>query len=328
MLIEEYKLLDSYEPWPLDIPKEQVLFFDIETTGLSPKHSHLYIIGCGYYKEHHWHIKQWFAENSSEEFLILENFLSYSKAFDMLITYNGSTFDLPYTKEKTKGYLLADILPKTRLDLFQKIKPFQKFFSLQHLHQTDIERFLGLYREDQFSGKELIAVYHNYQKTQSDTLLHPLLLHNKEDLSGMLTCMHMLSYITIFEGKYQYANAAFDSKQCVFSFTLNDKVVRTFTHTCPHGSIHLKNDTFIVTLPIKEYKLKYYFPDYENYVILSREHTVIPKKMAKSTSLSTTNATLDNCYQELMVTDKLIANEKKVIAIVNNYLIWLLRYIK
>lgn len=329
MFIEEYKLLDSYETWPLDASKEQALFFDIETTGLSPKCSHMYIIGCGYYRENHWFIKQWFAENSSEEFLILEEFLTFAKPFDTLITYNGTTFDLPYIKDKISGYLLEDTLPTNTLDLFRIVKPYKKFFSLPSLHQTDVEHFLGLYREDQFSGKELIDVYRNYRKHPTNEALYQLLLHNKEDMSGMFTCMNILSYITIFDGNFQYSKASVESDNCVFTFALNSRVKKPFTHSCPHGSIHVENDTFIVTLPVEEYKLKYYFPDYENYVIMTGEHTIISKKLAKSASLgSTSPASLETCYQELPLSDKLLSNEKKVHALVRNYLTWLLRYVK
>ncbi len=329
MFIKEYKLLDSCETWPLDISKEQALFFDIETTGLSPKNSHIYIIGCGYYRENHWFIKQWFAESSSEEFLLLEEFFSFAKAFDTLITYNGISFDLPYTKEKAKGYLLEDILPIKTLDLYREVKPLKKLFSIQSLHQTNIERFLGLHREDKFSGKELINVYRNYRKSPDNVALHQLLLHNKEDMSGMLTCLRILSYVNIFAGQFQYSNGTFEINKCIFTFTLTNAVPKEFTFDCPQLNLHMKDDIFIVTLPVKENKLKYYFPDYENYVILQDEHTVLPKIMAKSASMQATiSATLETCYQEISVTEKLLSNEKKIVSIVSNYLKWLLRNLK
>ena len=48
-------------------PKD-ILFFDIETTGLSPKTSSLYLIGCAYYGDDGWHLRQFFANEKNEEF--------------------------------------------------------------------------------------------------------------------------------------------------------------------------------------------------------------------------------------------------------------------
>ena len=60
-----------YPTYPIDVlaNKEEVLFLDIETTGLSPKSSNLYLIGCVYYENDMWHSIQWFAEKYEEELL-------------------------------------------------------------------------------------------------------------------------------------------------------------------------------------------------------------------------------------------------------------------
>lgn len=48
-------------------PKEDFLFFDIETTGFSPKTSALYLIGVLYYQKDNWYLKQWFANDYNSE---------------------------------------------------------------------------------------------------------------------------------------------------------------------------------------------------------------------------------------------------------------------
>lgn len=50
-------------------PVEQILFFDIETTGLSPKASSLYMIGVMFYnkEDNNWHLIQFFADNYKSE---------------------------------------------------------------------------------------------------------------------------------------------------------------------------------------------------------------------------------------------------------------------
>ena len=42
---------------------ECLLFFDIETTGLSSKRDMVYLIGCTYLRNGTWYMKQWFADS-------------------------------------------------------------------------------------------------------------------------------------------------------------------------------------------------------------------------------------------------------------------------
>ena len=59
--------IDFPETYPLDRigPKEQLLFFDIETTGFSGDTSQLYLIGCVYHDGFGWKLIQWFADTQT-----------------------------------------------------------------------------------------------------------------------------------------------------------------------------------------------------------------------------------------------------------------------
>lgn len=41
---------------------ESILFFDIETTGLSPKNASIYLIGAAFLQDKKWTLQQWFAK--------------------------------------------------------------------------------------------------------------------------------------------------------------------------------------------------------------------------------------------------------------------------
>lgn len=73
--------------YPLEqiAPLDSVLFFDIETTGFLARSSQLYLIGCAYYQDNSWNIVQWLAQNTSEEALILKEFLAFAKDYTTLI---------------------------------------------------------------------------------------------------------------------------------------------------------------------------------------------------------------------------------------------------
>ena len=86
--------------YPLEniLPLEQALFLDIETTGFSAKTSQLYLIGCAYYANGNWHLRQWFAEKYEEEAYSLQNELGLTgftfKVEDAAnMSFSDSSFD-------------------------------------------------------------------------------------------------------------------------------------------------------------------------------------------------------------------------------------------
>ena len=69
MKTEETILGNFKLEYPLEnlAPLDQILFLDIETTGFLAASSTLYLIGCAYYTEGNWIIRQWFAQTPDEE---------------------------------------------------------------------------------------------------------------------------------------------------------------------------------------------------------------------------------------------------------------------
>lgn len=71
------------------------------------------------------------------------------------------------------------------------IKPARKcksILSLSDYKQKTIEHFLGIEREDMYSGGELIDIYRKFAAKPSDTAHNEyrklLLLHNHDDIEG------------------------------------------------------------------------------------------------------------------------------------------------
>ena len=85
-------------------PLDQILFFDIETTGLSADTSYLYLICCGYYQEQTCNLIQWFSEGIEDEPELLDAFFTLMKNYTMLVHYNGTTFDMNYLLKKSRQY--------------------------------------------------------------------------------------------------------------------------------------------------------------------------------------------------------------------------------
>ena len=76
------------------------LFFDIETTGLDHRRSHLYLLGMIFQENGSWKLVQLFAEKPAEETEILEAFAKRLSVSSPLIHFNGTTFDIPYLQHR------------------------------------------------------------------------------------------------------------------------------------------------------------------------------------------------------------------------------------
>lgn len=199
-------------PYDFRQPKDKIAFLDIETTGLSPNASSLYLIGlmCFDSDKKEWQLYQWFADNYQSEKAILETFLTALTNIDYLYHFNGKTFDIPYVLKKCKKHaitltshcesLLNDGTGEYSIDLLTKIRSLRHALMLDKCNQTSIERWLGIKRTDTFTGGELISVYSEYMQQKilnpanSEKLEKVLLLHNHDDIEMMLNLCSLLTY--------------------------------------------------------------------------------------------------------------------------------------
>ena len=171
MRISEETLKGFHLSYPLEkiAPLEQILFLDIETTGFTARSSYLYMIGCAYYKDNHWHTIQWFAENYSQETQLIKSFFLFAQDYKYLIHFNGNNFDLPFLTQKCQQLELPYSFQHFQgIDLYKRISPYKFFLKLPNCKQKTLEQFLGINRKDVFSGGELIGIYLDYIKSPSE----------------------------------------------------------------------------------------------------------------------------------------------------------------
>ena len=80
MLHKDYPVaLPDYILTQEEFSPENCLFFDIETTGLSWKTSHLYLLGAVFYENGTWIHRQWFCQKPIEEKDVLEDMRNKQK---------------------------------------------------------------------------------------------------------------------------------------------------------------------------------------------------------------------------------------------------------
>ncbi|MCR5685514.1 MAG: ribonuclease H-like domain-containing protein [Lachnospiraceae bacterium] len=144
------------------ITASDLLFFDIETTGLSPKDSYLYMVGCMYLQDDHAILAQFFSQDITEEAELIGAFLQLLFSHPVLVHYNGSTFDVPFLRSKAEQHGITFPPQICELDIYQCIKPYKKLLRLSSLRQKAVEAFLKLERRDIYDGGELIDIYLKY----------------------------------------------------------------------------------------------------------------------------------------------------------------------
>ncbi len=287
------KQLDNFAcAYPLEsvAALDKILFVDIETTGFTAKSSSLYLIGCAYYENENWFIRQWFAENAEEEKELLTSFFEFAKNYSHLIHFNGNNFDLPYLTQKSAQYELPYNFDNFEgIDLYKRVAPYKNFLKLPNCKQKTIELFLGINRIDTFSGGELISVYHDYVKTPSDHGLNALLQHNYDDMQGMLSILPILAYSDLFNGdvraKKVQANYYTDlngakHQEVLIKIKLPTALPVPVSFTALGCYFSASGEEGTIKVPLFEQELKYFYANFKDYYYLPAEDIAMHKSVA------------------------------------------------
>lgn len=292
MKIIKRKLTSLECNYPLEKfgPKEDILFLDIETTGFTARSSLLYLIGCVYYQEDSFQLIQWFAEKDSEEEKLLVAFFDFAKDYHTLIHFNGNRFDIPYLQQKCEllelPYSFEGFLG---IDILCRISPLKQFLKLPNCKQKTIESYLGILRDDTFGGGELISVYHDFLNSPTEFALDTLLLHNADDIQGMVSILPILAYVDLYQcaPRVTKVNANFykdfqneTRSELVMKLSLTTPLpvsVSNYSEGCFFSGF---GEEATLKVPLFCGELKYFYSNYKDYYYLPAEDTALHKSVA------------------------------------------------
>lgn len=283
--------------------RQELLFFDIETTGFSGDYHQVYLIGCVYFQGETARFIQWFADSKNAESEVIESFFAFLSHYRTLVHFNGDTFDIPFIEKRCHALGLShDFSDVESIDIYKRIKPYKKYLGLENLKQKSIEVFLGIDRDDKYSGGQLIDVYAEYLKTHEDFLLKLLLLHNEDDLKGMPKLLPILYYPDFFTGDFTLADmkkAAGETPRLILTLKCCDSTCIPVSVSASVPSYTMKADGNCMVLSIRLYEgtLKYYYPNYKDYYYLIYEDTAIHKSVGEYVDKDVkVKATKETCY--------------------------------
>ena len=131
-------------------PASDLLFIDIETTGLSREKNHVYLIGCVYYQPEGWHMIQWFDNTGIDEKQILSSFRIFASEYRCLVHYNGSRFDIPFLQKRLVLNGLEPLPDQMRsMDLYGVVRPYKRLLGLPDYRQQTLEAYLKTGRTEE-----------------------------------------------------------------------------------------------------------------------------------------------------------------------------------
>ena len=289
-----------------DIPLHRFLWFDIETTGLSAKYCPLYLIGC-VRKEGEVFIRYQFMTTSpGDEAEVLGAFLSLCDEADCLVQFNGDTFDVPYVQERCRQHGLLPIPDHLiHLDLLKKIRPWRHLLGLSVCKQKALENYLGVNREDRYTGGELIQIYYSFERSHRDDLYDLLILHNGDDMDGMLELCRLLAIPIFFGGEFSLLQL----EEARYSGDLPSELILSCAHSLPimlprtiallfsDYALRAEENRLTLRVPLYHGTLKYFYPNYRDYYYLPEEDCAIHKSVGEFVDKThRIKATAATCY--------------------------------
>ena len=175
----------------------RVVFFDIETTGLSGGAGTIaFLAGCGWFEDEGFRVRQFFLAGPGGERAMLDALADVLSDASLLVTFNGRTFDVPFMEMRWAFHRAApptdeiphvDMLPAARR-LWRRREMSSALDGGCNL--TSLERaVLDVHRVGDVPGFEIPARYFHFLRTGDRPAVEPVLEHNRRDIVSLAALM-------------------------------------------------------------------------------------------------------------------------------------------
>ena len=174
---------------------ERALFLDTETTGLSRGAGTIaFMIGLGYIRDGAFIIEQHMVGDYSHEPPMLEKLARMVPNFDVIVSFNGKTFDVPLLESRAIMCRMPPLFASHRhLDLMYASKRLWKRRIGSCRLVALEEQILGSGRIDDLPGSEAPKRFFEYLESGDITRLDEVLHHNLLDIASLASLLLVLS---------------------------------------------------------------------------------------------------------------------------------------
>lgn len=159
-------------------------FLDTETTGLAGgSGTYAFLIGVGRIAPDGFRVRQFFMRDYHEEPSLVHRLAEHLAEFDVLVTYNGKTYDVPLLETR---YRMTRQRPPfsslTHLDLLHGVRRLWRL-RFDSCRLVDLEnQVFGVEREGDLPGDLIPYVYFEYLQKREAFRLVPIFHHNAIDI--------------------------------------------------------------------------------------------------------------------------------------------------
>jgi hypothetical protein len=165
-------------------------FLDTETTGLAGgTGTYAFLVGVGSIEPAGFRLRQFFMRDYGEEASLLHRLAEHLAQFDVLVTYNGKTYDQPLLE--TRFRMARTRHPFDRLEHLDLLFGARRLWKLRldSCRLVDLEnQILGVERQGDLPGEMIPYCYFGYLRTQRAFDMAPIFHHNAIDILS-LACL-------------------------------------------------------------------------------------------------------------------------------------------
>ena len=184
----DFQLLSFFRP-------ETVKFIDIETIGLYYVQP-VFLVGILYFQDGQGTVKQFLARNFEEEKAILKETAAELRDTEVIVSFNGRSFDLPYLKNRMKYYRFDEEMQAFHVDLLRTArKQYRGSYPNCRLITLEKELF-HQERVGDVAGPEIAEYYYRYLDTHDRSWINSILDHNVLDLLFLAKLLGVLTEVT------------------------------------------------------------------------------------------------------------------------------------
>ena len=165
-------------------------FLDTETTGLAGgTGTYAFLIGVGSIDASGFRLRQFFMRDYGEEASLLYRLAEHLAQFDVLITFNGKSYDQPLLETRFRMARAPHPFERMQhLDLLFGARRLWKL-RLESCRLVELEhRILGVERQGDLPGEMIPYVYFDFLRSQKAFRVVPIFHHNALDILS-LACL-------------------------------------------------------------------------------------------------------------------------------------------
>jgi len=216
--------------FPETLKREDILFLDTETTGLSGGAGTVaFQIGVGYFTSRSFVVEQFLMHDYPEEPEMLQTVNAILGRFPIICTFNGRTFDVPLLRSRFLMNRIQPVrIPEIHADVLFPARRLWKLRLKKCTLANLEEQLLHVERTDDLPGALVPQTYFQYLKDGCFEPLERILEHNKQDIVSLAQLLFFMCRQVDMPEKIEAAEDLFSLARAMEKNGQRDKAMKCY----------------------------------------------------------------------------------------------------